>query len=143
MGASNKTHQLQYEILNYLLDYMESSGTTYNLVKFDADEEFTDDINKENDANYSVADIEQAVDKCLAHEWLGHVTMHRNRYNNLGVTQKGVEEAVLKLKVDGLIYSRPWPKKASDYISDHKGLFVFVSFLMALVTFSLKFLGDN
>lgn len=143
MGDSNKTDQLQYEILNYLLDYMESSGTTYNLVRFDADKEFTDHINKENGANYLVADIEKAVDKCLAHEWLGHVAMHRSRYTNLGITQKGVEEAVLKLKADGLISSRPWSKKASDYISDHKGLFVVVSFLMALVTFSLKFLGDN
>ena len=141
MHTPDKIHQLQYDVLNYIVAYMESTGTVLNLVQFDADKKFTDDLNKVNGTNYSVAEVEKAIDKCLAREWFGHVAMTRSRYKNLGITQKGVDEATAKLKADELKLSRPLPKKASDYIEDHKGLFLFFGFLIALATFSLKLFG--
>ena len=129
MHTQDELHQLQYDVLNSIVTYMESTGTVLNLVQFDADKEFTDDLNKVNGTSYSLAEVEKAIDKCLADEWFGHVAMTRSRYKNLGITQKGVDEAIAKAKENTLKLSRSWPKKSSDYIEDHKGLFMFFGFL--------------
>jgi hypothetical protein len=84
--------------------------------------------------------LEKAVDKCIANEWLAHRSIGE-KYKYLGITPKGVGAARSKARSEEIKRSRTPIKKASDYIEDHKGLFVFLGFLIAVATFASKFFG--
>lgn len=132
----------EFKILNHVIDYMESTGSTYKLVTLSVDQELVDQINEENKTSYSLAELEKATDKCLAHEWLEHAALGGGKYGSLRITHKGVGAARSKRKSEEQKASRSPLKKASDYVEDHKGLFVVLGFLVALTTLSLKiFLG--
>lgn len=133
----------EYKILNYIINYMESTGSTYKTVILSIDQKFADEINSENKTVYTLSEFEKATDKCLAHEWLVHTYINGGKYASLRITPKGVGAARSKRKAEELKASRSLLKKTSDYIDDHKGLFVALGFLLALATFSLKFFGDN
>lgn len=120
---------------------MESTGTTYKLIRLSIDEKFVEEINKDNKTNYTLQDIEKATDKCLAYEWLTH-TSCGNKYGDLGITPKGVGAARSKRKAEEIKSSRSLIKRISDYIEDHKGLFVVLGFIVAVGTFALKIFGE-
>ena len=130
-----------FKILNHVIDYMESTGSTYKLVTLSIDQELVGQINKENKTSYTLAELEKATDKCLAHEWLEHATIGSGKYDSLRITPKGVGAAISKRKSEEHKSSRSLIKKASDYVEDHKGLFVVLGFLLALATFSLNVFG--
>jgi hypothetical protein len=132
----------EFKILNNVLEHMESTGTTYKLVELSVDQELTDQINKKYKTSYSLADIEKATDKCLAHEWLKYTAMGGSKYSFLGLTPKGVGAARSKQKAEELKSSRSWLKKSSDYIEDHKGILIFFGAVIALATFILKVTGE-
>jgi hypothetical protein len=131
----------EFKLLNNIIDYMESTGSTYKLVSLAINEELVGEINNGNDTNYSLSELEKAADKCLAHEWLTHVNMGSGKYDSLQITPKGVGAARSKRKSDELKASRSWLKKLSDIIEDHKGLLIFLAAALALATFVLKLLG--
>ena len=129
---------VEFKILMYLVNYMESTGSTYKTIRFDVDHEFLTAINDSCDCLFTQTEIEAAVDKCLAHEWIERKALGGNRYNNLSITPKGIGAAISKKRSEELRSSRSWLKKISDYIEDHKGLFVMLSFIIALATFTLN-----
>jgi hypothetical protein len=131
----------EFKLLNNIIDYMESTGSTYKLVSLAINEELVGEINNGNDTKYSLSELEKAADKCLAHEWLTHLNMGGGKYNSLQITPKGVGAARSKRKSDELKASRSWLKKLSDIIEDHKGLLIFLAAALALATFVLKLLG--
>ncbi|MFG0834291.1 hypothetical protein ACF8OI_12240 [Aeromonas bivalvium] len=133
----------EFSILNNILKFMESNGVTYKLVEISIDQDLVDEINNVNKRSYTLEELQKATDKCLAHEWLKHSCLGGDRYSHLQITPKGVGAARSKQKSDELKASRSFLKKASDYIDDHKGLFIVLGFLLALSTFALKILGDN
>jgi len=133
----------EFKILNNILDYMESHGTTYKLIEISINEELVEDINAENKSSYTLEELQKATDKCLAHEWLKHSYLGSDKYAHLKITPKGVGAARSKQKSDELKASRSFLKKSSDYIEDHKGLFIVLGFFLGLATFSLKIFGDN
>lgn len=90
--------------------------------------------------SYTISDLEKAVDKCVANEWVAHRSLG-DKYRSLGITTKGVGAVRSRARAEEIKASRTWLKKSSDYIEDHKGLFVFLGFLIALATFASKFLG--
>jgi len=61
----------------------------------------------------------------------------------LNITPKGLGVARSKQKSDELKASRSFLKKVSDYIEDHKGLFIALASLFGLVTLTIKILGDK
>lgn len=132
----------EFKILSYIVDHMESTGTTYKLVQLSVDQEFTDDINTKYQTSFTLSEIEKATDKCLAHEWLKHTAMGGTKYSFLGITPKGVGAARSKQRAAELEASRTWLKKASDYIEDHKGILIFFGSSIALATFILKVTGE-
>ena len=69
---------------------MESTGSTYKLVTLSIDEELVIEINNKNNTNFTLAELEQAADKCLAHEWLTHASLGGAKYGSLQITPKGV-----------------------------------------------------
>lgn len=131
----------EFKILNHVIDYMESTGSTYKIVTLSVDQELVDQINSENKSLYTLAELQKATDKCLAHEWLQHATLGGGKYSSLRITPKGVGAARSKRKSEEQKASRSLLKKASDYVEDHKGLFVVLGFLLALSTLSLKIFG--
>jgi hypothetical protein len=121
---------------------MESTGTTYKTVNCTINQKLVDEINGKEGINYSLRDFEAATDKCLANEWLERKYMGCSMYSNLAITQKGLGVVRSKRRQEELKKSRSWLKKISDFIEDHKGLFIVLGFLLAIATFILKILGD-
>jgi len=133
----------EFKILNYIVDSMESTGSTYKTVTLSIDQKFVDEINSADRTVFTLSEFEKAADKCLAHEWLVHTFISGGKYTSLSITPKGVGAARSKRKAEELKASRSVLKKISDYIDDHKGLFVALGFLLALATLSFNIFGNK
>lgn len=131
---------LEFKILSNIIGFMEANGAIAKVVMFEVDQNLADEINFEHGTNYSVSDLEKAVDKCVANEWIIHRSLGE-KYKYLGITPKGVGAARSKARSEEIQASRTRLKKVSDYIEDHKGLFVVFGLLVALATFVSKFIG--
>ena len=127
----------EFKILNHVIDYMEATGSTYKVVTLSIDQTLVDEINKENKTQFTLLEIESATAKCLAHEWLTHRTLDAG-YKNLQITAKGVGAARSRRRSEEIKASRNFLKKMSDYIEDHKGLFVVLGFLLAVGTLAVN-----
>lgn len=57
---------LEYKILNHVIDYMDSTGSTSRLVTLPIDQKLVEEISSDNKSNYSLEELEKATDKCLA-----------------------------------------------------------------------------
>lgn len=130
----------EFKILANIIDFMETNGVTAKVVTFAVDQHLADEINSKYGTSYSVGDLEKAVDKCVANEWITHRALGE-KYKYLGITTKGIGAARSRARAEEIKVSRTWLKKASDYIEDHKGLFVVLGFLVALATFATKLFG--
>lgn len=128
----------EHALLNNIISYMEAHGRTYKSVNLDIDEELVQEINVANKSTFTIAQLEKAADKCLAHEWLKHAYLGGGNYKGLQITPKGIGVARSKKRSDELKASRTFLKKTSDYIEEHKGLFLVLGFLLALATLGLK-----
>ena len=131
----------EFKILNNVIDYMESTGSTCKTVSLSVDDELVMQINKDNGTSFTLEQLEKAADKCLAHEWLFIYAFGGGKYANLRITPKGVGAARSKRRSEEIRASRTILKKLSDYIEEHKGLFILLGFLLAIATFSWKILG--
>ncbi|MES1998558.1 MAG: hypothetical protein V4446_04530 [Pseudomonadota bacterium] len=130
----------EFKILANVIDFMEANGVPAKVVTFEVDQKLANEINKKHGTNYSVSDLEKAIDKCVANEWVAHRSIGE-KYKYLGITPKGVGAARSKARAEEIKASRTRLKKVSDYIEDHKGLFVVLGFLVALATFASRFFG--
>jgi hypothetical protein len=83
----------EFKLLDNVIDYMESTGSTYKLVTLGVDEKLLNEINSQNNTTYTLNELKKAADKCLAHEWLTHAAMGGGKYGNLRITPKGVGAA--------------------------------------------------
>jgi len=131
----------EFKILNNIIDYMESTGTTYKLVTLSINQKIVEEINEENKTSYTLQELEKATDKCLAYEWLTHRSCG-SKYASLGITPKGVGAARSKRKAEEIKSTRSLMKRVSDYIEEHKGLFVVLGFIVTVGTFALKIFGE-
>jgi hypothetical protein len=129
----------EFKILAYIIDSMEANGVTSQVVKFEVDQKFANEISSKYGIRYTVSDLEKAVDKCIANEWLANRSFEK--YKDIGITPKGEGAARSKIKSEENKSSQTIIKKASDFIEEHKGLFVLFGFLIALATFASKFFG--
>lgn len=133
---------VEIKLLLHIVDYMESTGTTYKLVQVSINQDLVDRVNRKNNSLYTLDELEKATDKCLAREWLKRTALGSGNYSHLGITPKGVGAAISKRNSDELKASRGLMKRASDYVEEHKGLFIVLGFLLALSTFALKLFGE-
>lgn len=123
--------ELEYKILGSIVDCMEEKGSTYKSTRFNIDSEFLNDINESSDEQYTWDQLKKAADRCFTHEWLKRLTLGGG-YNDLQITPRGVGVVTSRRKVDQMKASRPIMKKVSDYIEDHKGLFLALGFLIGV-----------
>lgn len=122
---------------------MESKGMTYKQVEVTINEDLVEKINTVNKSSHTLEELQNAADKCFAHEWLKRRGMGGGKYIHLQITPKGVGAARSKQRSDELRKSRSFLKKVSDYIEDRKGLFIVLGFLLTLATFALKIFGGK
>lgn len=62
----------EFKILANIIGFMEANGVTAKVVTFEVDQKLADEINSAHGTDYSVSDLEKAVDKCVANEWIAH-----------------------------------------------------------------------
>ncbi|MCX4188352.1 hypothetical protein OMP95_10890 [Methylophaga sp. OBS4] len=129
-------------ILNNVFDFMEEKGVNRKAVSFGIDEELVNEVYEATGVQYSLNELQKAADKCLAHEWIEHTTLG-DKYTSLRVTEKGIGIVRSKRKQEAEKNNRPVLKKVSDYIEEHKGLFVFLGFTVALASLLIKIYGDK
>ena len=133
----------EFLILYEILDYMESEGATYNVVRITIDDKYAKEINNKYKKQFTVEELQKAADKCKAHGWLKHTCMNGKKYAQLGITSKGVGAARSKQISKEHLNSRGVPKKFSDFIEDHKGLFLLLGFIAAIITLYLRLTGKS
>lgn len=128
----------EYALLNNVVEYMEENGHTYKTVHLSVDSDLVLEINEKSKNKFTLEQLQKAADKCLAHEWLQHAYLGSDKYHGLQITPKGIGVARSKKRAEELKANRSVFKKMSDFIEEHKGLFVVLGFLLALATFALK-----
>lgn len=131
----------EYKILDNILTFMEEKGLNYKVVVITIDQDLTDEINAKHKTKISLEDLQRAAAKCLAHEWLEPSYIGSGQFEALQITPKGIGAAKSKKKSNETKSSRGILKKISDFIEDHKGLFILLGFLIAAATFATKFMG--
>lgn len=127
-----------FAILSNIVDRMEAIGVTRDLVCFGVDENFINDIYEETGHKYSIYELHKAANKCLAHDWIEKRATIENQRPNLVITEKGIEIVQAKHGEEIDKKSRKFLKMVSDYIEDHKGLFLLFGFVVALATLIIK-----
>ena len=124
-------------ILSNIVDYMEREGLTRDAVSFQVDEDLINEIYEAYQQRYSLSELQKSVDKSVAHEWIKHLSIGE-KYSYLGITDKGVG-IVRSIRKQAFERKNRKPlKKVSDYIEDHKGLMVFLGFVVTLTTLIIK-----
>lgn len=129
MGARNGADE--FDLLEMFVDEMESRGENRNLVRLDVDEALADRFKQKSGKSITVESLQKLADKCLANEWLEHRVMG-GKYHQLGLSTAGVGVVRSRQRKREILSNRSAMKKASDYIEEHKGLFVLLGVAVAL-----------
>ena len=132
--------EIEYDLLESAVIYMEKEGVKPNLVIFNIDHEQIEDIYDNTGREYSIDQLKKAADYCFVHGFIDHRSIS-DKYSELRLTEKGMGIVRSKRKQQEILRNRSLLKKLSDYIEDHKGLFVFLSATIALVTLILSIFG--
>jgi len=119
-----------FEILKVFYDEMIKTGSTHKCVMKDIDNDFLDRLYSISKNRVSIEYAKQVVDLCIANEWLKHAAIG-NQYGCLRLTTSGLGVVKSKIRQFEEISDRTLIKKLSDYIDDHKGVFVLLSFTVS------------
>jgi hypothetical protein len=130
---------VEFDLLNIFVMEMERQGASRNLIRLDVDDAIAKQIGASLGKEVPLERIQRLADKCLAHEWLEHTSIGNGQYGFLSLTTTGVGVVRSRQRKDDLFANRSHLKRASDYIEDHKGLFVALSFLIALAGVLITF----
>lgn len=130
----------EVDLLRIYLDRMEAEGKTRKLVRISIDEVLVQECSSLG----FVVDLDQLLalaDRCLARDWL-EPTELGGKYTSLALTSTGVGVVRSRQASAEKLAQRSWPKRASDFIEDHKGLFIVLGAAIALAGLMIKVLGD-
>ena len=134
----------EYAILNVFLTRMDEKGESRKLVSLSIDEDMLEIINSKFDSKLSIEDLKKLADRCFANEWLEHFVIGAGKYGELILTTTGFGVARSLQRKKEALEQRSALKKMSDYIEEHKGLFIFLGSLIALIGLLIKiFSGEN
>lgn len=125
-------------LLIHMVEEMEKEGVSYRLMEYSIDDRTVEELYEKYKLEVTLESLHRLADKYFSHEWIEHRTCGGGKYSSLSITPKGVGAARSKIKSDQLVKDRSFLKKASDYIEDHKGLFILLGFILALATLAIK-----
>ncbi len=106
----------EYKLLIHVLEFCEENGNRHSNVHFDVDHKLVEEL-------YDRYGVQPSIDELKQIEGMGVATSKR--------------------KSEELRKNRPLPKKVSDYIEDHKGLFVLLGSCIALAGLIISFLAKG
>jgi hypothetical protein len=132
--------EIEYDLLESAVIYMEKEGVKPNLVIFNIDHQQIEDIYDNTGREYSIDQLEKAADYCIVHGLIDQRSIS-DQYTELRLTEKGIGIIRSKRKQQEILRNRSLLKKLSDFIEEHKGLFVFLSATIALITLILSIFG--
>ncbi len=133
----------EYKLLIYLLEYCEENGKRYKHYDIDINSELIEKLHNKYGIQPTIEELQSISDRCYARSWLEHTYIGRGKYDGLKLTDTGAGVATSKRKSLQANQNRPPLKKASDYIEDHKGLFVLLCTLIAIVGLIKTFSSSN
>lgn len=123
--------EYSFAFLKVFYDDMVALGVNYKVHSRDIDDKFVEDLNSQIKESLLLADCQKLSDICLANEWVKHTVMGR-KYNQLRLTTTGVGVVKSKQRQIESHANRSVLKKVSDYVNDHSGIFVLLSFVVSL-----------
>lgn len=131
----------EYDLLEVFVDEMENRGENRKLIRFSIDDDMVVRISKKHGGNFTLDQLHRHADKCLANEWLEHKVM-AGKYEALGLTTRGFGVVRSKQRQKENLANRPFLKKASDFIEDHKGLIIAIGVVIAFATLMARLFSE-
>ncbi|PRM96017.1 hypothetical protein CJ673_03825 [Aliarcobacter cryaerophilus] len=128
--------------LEYFVNTMEQEGLTLKAVYISFTQEELQKINKIYSTNISMSQMETNLNKLLSHEHLKHAFIGEDKFSGLQLTLKGLGVVNSLKKKEESNKNKGMLKRVSDYVEDHKGIFLVLGFLITLITLFLKFKGN-
>ena len=122
----------EYHLLIHIVKYCESNGSRHDHVTCNIDHELIEDLYDQYGIEPTIQELQIIVDRCLARDWLSHTFIGGDKYKALSLTSKGFGVAISKRRTEEELQSRSSLKKASDYIENHKGIFLLIGTIIAL-----------
>lgn len=139
---SRSRQATEFDLLEIYVEEMERQGVNRNLVRLDADDSMAAKLSSKTEKEVSSEQIQRLVDRCLANEWLEHAAMGVGKYGQLALTTTGFGVVRSRQRKEESLARRSFLKRASDYVEEHKGLFVALGAAIALAGLLVKlFLG--
>lgn len=134
----------EFDLLEVFTTEMEREGVNHKSVRLDIDAALAEQMTKARSTSVAVEDLQRLADKCLANAWLEHAVIGAGKYGHLVLTSTGVGVIRSRQRKKEALNARTNLKKISDYIEDHKGLFVALGALIALAGLLTKlFVGGS
>lgn len=121
----------EVDLLEMYVDEMEVQGANRNLIRLSVDEAMVEAVRKKLQTDVDLESLQKLADKCLANQWLEHRVMG-GKYGHLGLTTAGFGVVRSRQRKLEALANRTALKRASDYIEEHKGLFVAIGVAIAL-----------
>jgi hypothetical protein len=140
MGKSKEFSE--YDFLDLFYQEMLERGQPINLVLLSVDDRMMRYINEKLKISLTQDCLQEIADICLANSWIEYMTLN-GQYRDLQLTTTGFGVVKSKRKQVEQLSNRSIFKKTSDYIEDHKGLFVLFGFIIGLAGLFIKFYGSN
>jgi hypothetical protein len=128
----------EFNLLEIYVKEMERLGETRKNVYLDVDDSIATQIGKAICAKVTLEQVQCLADRCLANECLEHNFVGSGKYGQLSLTATGFGIVRSIQRKEEALVNRTFLKKASDYIEDHKGLFVALTVAIALAGLLLK-----
>lgn len=121
----------EIDLLELYVDEMEREGANKNLVRISIDGALVEVFCAKHGTDITLEQLQKMADKCLANEWLEYRVL-AGQYGMLGLTTAGFGVVRSRQRKQEALAKRTTLKKMSDYIEDHKGLFVAIGIAIAL-----------
>ena len=123
----------EFDILELYADEMERQGAGRQQVRLSVDDSMLSALCEKLNIRATLEELQMSADKCFANEWLEHTILGGGKYGYLSLTAMGLEVVRSVQYQKETLEKRSLLKRFSDYIEDHKGLFVVLSAVIALI----------
>ena len=133
----------EYDFLDLFYQEMLEVGQARNLMQLSVNARMVENIYDKLATLVTERELQRTAGICLANSWVKHTTIGVGQYGNLQLTTTGFGVAKSKQKQVELLNNRSILKKTSDYIEEHKGLFILLGFIIALSGLLIKYYGSN
>lgn len=126
-----KKKATEFDLLEIFVTEMEQRGEKRNLIIFDIDQKMAGAVSDKVGVPVTLEEIQKLADRCLANEWLEHKVL-AGKYGQLELSTSGFGVVRSLQRKQEKLANRSFLKKTSDYIEDHKGLFIALTVAIGL-----------